>query len=325
MGETTIIRISESADETVIREGDDVTALSIDRDVITVETGIVGPRGFSGRTIYNGSGAPSTDLGVHDDLYVDTDSYDLYLNVDGSWELQISLIGPTGATGPQGPQGPQGQQGVDGFVGADGSSILNGHGEPGPSVGSADDFYVDLDTYYIYGPKADTWGTGVSIIGPQGPQGTQGIQGIQGDAGPQGPQGPQGATGPQGAQGPTGPQGPQGADGPQGNTGPQGPQGDNGATGVQGPQGDTGPQGAQGPQGATGPQGVDGSGVGARRFAFVSGSPDVAYCGVAPLGSSESATVWFISKLTLATDGTVDTITTVSGVNWTDYLTHTYS
>lgn len=140
--------------------------------------------------------------------------------------------GPAGPAGATGPQGPVGATGAQGPAGNNGNAVLNGTGMPTASVGVVGDFYLDLSSRIMYGPKTSSgWGAGFSITGPQGPQGA---------TGPAGPAGPQGATGPQGLQGATGPAGPAG---PQGATGPQGPQG---------------PQGPAGPQGATGAQGLPG-------------------------------------------------------------------
>jgi hypothetical protein len=58
-----------------------------------------------------------------------------------------------------------------------------------------------------------------------------------------------------------------------------------------------------------------------RRYAS---SGNYAYCGSAPYNTAVSTTNWTITRLNIAADGTV-TIACVSGVNWTDYLTHTYT
>lgn len=58
-----------------------------------------------------------------------------------------------------------------------------------------------------------------------------------------------------------------------------------------------------------------------RRHAFNSAN---SYMGVAPQGSSESANVWSITRITVAVNGTTTTAQAVN-VNWTNYLTHTYS
>lgn len=74
-----------------------------------------------------------------------------------------------------------------------------------------------------------------------------------------------------------------------------------------------------------GPKGADGTGgggsAGERRHAFASGTD---YCGTAPAGSAENSAVWTISRLTIASAGTV-TAATATNVKWTDRLTATYT
>lgn len=91
--------------------------------------------------------------------------------------------------------------------------IWNGSGDPSsaPDFGNYGDFYIDVATWKIYGPKSSTgWGTGVDMIGGTG------IQGPQGATGPIGPQGPQGPKGDKGDTGPAGPTGSSGANGTNG-------------------------------------------------------------------------------------------------------------
>jgi hypothetical protein len=69
---------------------------------------------------------------------------------------------------------PAGGGGV-GTPGADGKSVLNGHGAPSGAIGNVGDFYIDIDVWDIYGPKSGGgWGTATSLIGPQGVPGTSG-------------------------------------------------------------------------------------------------------------------------------------------------------
>ena len=122
---------------------------------------------------------------------------------------QITQYGPTSTMGvlpasiplPDlvGPKGPPGQKGDSG------RTILSGAVDPTTFVGNNGDFYINVSTYYLFGPKTnDMWPAGVALqgptgaTGPQGPQGLQGLQGIQGIQGLQGSQGPQGIQGPQG-------------------------------------------------------------------------------------------------------------------------------
>ena len=165
------------------------------------------------------------------------------------------------------------------------NTVLNGKGVPSSKLGVNGDFYIDVTTFNIYGPKANNkWPAPISLKGPAGTNGTDGKNGdkgssvtgnvgAQGDKGETGAQGPQGEKGEKGEKGDTGATGATGATGPMGLTGatgltgPQGLKGDTGATGAQGLQGlkgDTGATGAQGIQGikgdtgATGAQGIQG-------------------------------------------------------------------
>ena len=167
------------------------------------------------------------------------------------------------------------------------NNLLSGNGSPG-DIGTNGDWYVDVLTKRLYGPKTETgWaatpvaigtsdeagaprstaprtsvntdGTLAAGVGPEGPQGPQGEQGPTGPAGPTGADGATGATGPAGATGATGPQGPAGADGADGADGATGPQGPAGATGATGPAGATGATGATGAAGADGADGADGA------------------------------------------------------------------
>jgi len=124
------------------------------------------------------------------------------------------------------------------------NTVLSGSGVPAKSLGIDGDFYIDIKTLNMYGPKKNNnWPLPISMRGPVGPAGVDGKNGTSGSvsagsSGPQGPQGPAGPAGPKGETGATGPQGPAGSS--SGSTGPAGPKGDTGATGAQGPKGDTG-------------------------------------------------------------------------------------
>lgn len=84
------------------------------------DTGDVGPmgpagangtNGADGKTVLNGSGAPSAGLGVDGDFYIDTTASAIYgPKTSGAWGSATSLIGP---------QGPAGADGAAGSGGAD--------------------------------------------------------------------------------------------------------------------------------------------------------------------------------------------------------------
>jgi hypothetical protein len=127
------------------------------------------------------------------------------------------------------------------------NTVLSGKGVPSSAIGIDGDFYIDIKSLNIYGPKVkNKWPIPISLKGPAGPIGPAGIDGkngvsgsttasvgATGPVGPAGPAGPAGATGPAGPAGATGPQGPAGSGG--GSTGPAGPKGETGTAGAVGP------------------------------------------------------------------------------------------
>ena len=123
------------------------------------------------------------------------------------------------------------------------NTVLSGSGVPAKSLGIDGDFYIDIKTMNMYGPKKNNnWPLPISMRGPAGPAGPAGVDGKNGtsgsvSAGSAGPQGPAGPAGPAGAKGETGATGATGAQGPRGETGASGAAG---ATGAQGPKGDAG-------------------------------------------------------------------------------------
>ena len=117
--------------------------------------------------------------------------------------------GGPGTPGPEGPPGPAGPIGPQGPQGTNGNTVLSGHGNPAVALGVNGDFYLELNTEAMFGPKAlGAWpATGVPLIGPPGVPGAPGAIGPAGAVGAAGPAGTQGPAGPTGATGPEGPQG----------------------------------------------------------------------------------------------------------------------
>jgi len=110
-----------------------------------------GAPGADGRTILNGTGAPSGGLGAEGDFYIDTAADAIYgPKTAGAWGSPTSLTGPQGPQGDPGPQGTQGPQGIQGIQGIQGPQ-----GDPGADGADGDD-------------------------GAQGPQGIQGPPGNDG-------------------------------------------------------------------------------------------------------------------------------------------------
>ena len=181
----------------VFEDGTPASAAEVNENFEALETAIDDvAAGADGRTILNGTAAPSSDTGAEGDFFLDTTNSMLYgPKTTSGWGSGVSLIGPTGATGEKGDTGDAGPR----------------------------------------GPQGDTGATGPQgVQGIQGEQGAQGLQGLAGDDGADGAKGDTGATGPQGATGLTGATGPQGATGAQGDTGEQGIQGEQGPAGADG-------------------------------------------------------------------------------------------
>jgi hypothetical protein len=130
------------------------------------------------------------------------------------------------------------------------NTIRSGNGVPAATLGNDGDFYIDLKSMNIYGPKKNhRWPLPTSLRGPTGATGPAGADGKNGasanaTAGATGPAGPAGPAGPKGDTGATGVTGVTGAAGS--NTGTAGPKGDTGATGATGPTGPTGDTGTAG-------------------------------------------------------------------------------
>lgn len=69
-----------------------------------------------------------------------------------------TIVGPVGDPGDDGDPGPKG------FRSRDGNTVLHGTGAPADTLGGVDDFYVDLTTKTLYGPKKAAWGVGRNIF-----------------------------------------------------------------------------------------------------------------------------------------------------------------
>src|SRR5690554_2545726 len=68
-----------------------------------------------------------------------------------------------------------GPSGVDGVAGKDGTTILNGTVDPTSSVGNAGDFYINLTSATMFGPKTSSgWGKGFTLKGANGVDGKDG-------------------------------------------------------------------------------------------------------------------------------------------------------
>ena len=152
------------------------------------------------------------------------------------------------------------------------NTILSGSGVPTKTIGIDGDFYIDLKSANLYGPKTKgVWKIATSLriadskeivmptAGINGAKGDRGEQGATGSDGAVGAKGATGATGLTGAAGLVGATGLTGAAGSVGATGSSGGNGLAGAIGAPGLKGDTGAAGATGATGFNGTNGTAGA------------------------------------------------------------------
>jgi len=205
-------------------------------------------------TIRSGKGAPSTEIGLDGDFYIDTLKFNFYgPKINGHWPAPEALRGPAGLNGTDGKVGSSGTDGKNGVSGEKGSSSLSSgaHGSQGLQGAQG-----------VAGSQGSQGLPGLpGLPGSQGIAGITGPIGLTGATGAVGASGPTGFTGPGGAPGSPGSPGASGATGPTGNTGTTGQTGSIGSTGATGSIGNTGATGLTGSQGIQGAVGATGSSV----------------------------------------------------------------
>ncbi|MCU4173831.1 hypothetical protein [Carboxylicivirga sp. N1Y90] len=128
------------------------------------DQGLVGPAGADGSVIYSNEGEPAEEVGAKGDYYFDISTGLLYgpkLD-DTTWADAASFM----------LKGENGSDGEDGTDGQDGSKILSGKGAPTGTDGEIGDYYLDIETYTLYGPKTKLsrlqWGMGLVLKGVKG-------------------------------------------------------------------------------------------------------------------------------------------------------------
>lgn len=103
--------------------------------------------GAGGMRFISGEGEPGSDVGAPGDIYLDTDSGDLYKNSNGTWAVEINLKGDQGSpgkNGSDGEQGPSGEDGADGKQGPAGSDGKDG-ADGFPTEEQWDDLVAKVD------------------------------------------------------------------------------------------------------------------------------------------------------------------------------------
>ncbi len=120
--------------------------------------------GPDGSTIYSGKGAPPAATGSNGDFYVETSTGELFgPKTSGSWGMGIYLNGGTGATITT----------INDASGTNGQ-MYSGIGPPAANFGNIGDYYLDKNTYLLYGPKtASGWGVPIQVQAPSSAGGVQ--------------------------------------------------------------------------------------------------------------------------------------------------------
>lgn len=149
------------------------------------------------------------------------------------------------------------------------NTILNGKGAPNSSIGINGDFYIDISTFNMYGPKTkNRWPAPISLrSSANSSERTTTVAGSPGEKGEKGSKGEKGESGAQGAQGAKGEKGESGAKGEAGAKGDAGAKGETGAKGDTGLKGDKGDKGEKGDTGEAGPAGPSNAYAGSISFA----------------------------------------------------------
>lgn len=138
-----------------------------------LRTNLKGAQGQRGSLWLYGSEAPvSSEFYQKNDAYLNTKTYDIYVNNGSNWQLVGNLQGGEGPQGKEGLQGRQGEQGIQGNTGQRGSFLISADGKPEPSKNYKEwDCYLDTKSYDFYVNNGSNWQLVGNIQGGEGPQG----------------------------------------------------------------------------------------------------------------------------------------------------------
>ncbi len=125
-----------------------------------------------------GKGSPFTNM-FFDNIDWSTGSYHIFVTIsysNGGINNFIQLPGSQLASVPFALYAANGGgSGTQGPAGTDGKSILSGTINPDVLIGNNGDFYINTNTFQIFGPKTIAgWGNPTNLVGPQGQQGIPG-------------------------------------------------------------------------------------------------------------------------------------------------------
>ena len=143
------------------------------------QNGADGLNGVDGATWLFGSSDPSADLGAIGDLYLNTDTYDIYAKTESGWTLIGNIKGEDGLPGTDGDDGSDGLDGVDGTDGKDGATWLVGSTDPEDTIGEVGDLYLNDVTGDIFTKdESNNWRYIGNLKGDKGDTGEKGDDGL---------------------------------------------------------------------------------------------------------------------------------------------------
>ena len=150
------------------------------------EDGVDGINGTDGATWLFGDVAPSEDLGVVGDLYLNTSTYDIYSKTAFGWVVIGNIKGEDGVDGEKGDKGDKGDTGEAGTDGTDGNQWHIGSTDPvdGETEGKPGDLYLNDVTGDIFTmDESNNWRYIGNLKGDKGDTGEKGDDGEDGTIG----------------------------------------------------------------------------------------------------------------------------------------------
>ena len=133
-----------------------------------------GQKGADGVTWWTGTEVTTENTSIsivnakNGDLYLNTDTYDIFKNDNGVWKWLCNI------------KGLQGNPGNDGNDGTNGATWLNGTVDPTATQGKDGDFYLNTSSWDMFKKIDGTWTKQGNIKGEQGEQGDKGDKGEDG-------------------------------------------------------------------------------------------------------------------------------------------------
>ena len=100
-----------------------------------------------GSKFYTGVGAPANTLGNNGDIYINTNTGDLYNKVSGGWVASLNLKGPPGSAA---------------------SNLLRGAGAPTAGLGASGDMYINISNGDLWSNTNGAWAIATNLQGPAG-------------------------------------------------------------------------------------------------------------------------------------------------------------